>query len=77
MAKVETECSCNNGWVCEDHPDQQWGHDGCGAAGELCTNPQCDKDADSIFLTFHCRVQPGRKPPIRKAVLPNPSDSLS
>ena len=28
---------------------QQWGHDGCGAAGELCTNPQCDKDADSIF----------------------------
>src|SRR5262245_32600206 len=24
MAKVETECSCNNGWVCEDHPNQWW-----------------------------------------------------
>jgi hypothetical protein len=22
---------------------------GCGAAGELCTNPQCNKDADAIF----------------------------
>jgi hypothetical protein len=24
------------------------GHEGCGAAGELCTNPQCDKDPDSV-----------------------------
>ena len=45
---------CFYRWVCEDHPDQPWEHDGCGAAGELCTNPQCDKDADSIFLTVHC-----------------------
>ena len=36
-------------WVCEDHLDQPWGHQGCEAAGELCTNAQCDKDADSIF----------------------------
>jgi hypothetical protein len=21
-------CLCNNGWVCEDHPDQPWGHRG-------------------------------------------------
>jgi hypothetical protein len=25
-------CPCNKGWICEDHPDQPWGHDGCGAA---------------------------------------------
>jgi hypothetical protein len=48
MAKMELECACNNGWVCEDHPDQPWGHNGWGAAGELCKNPQCDKDTDSI-----------------------------
>jgi hypothetical protein len=67
----QTECPCYKGWVCEDHPGQPWSHDDCVAAGELCTNPQCDKDADSIFLTVHCRVPPGRrKPPIRKAALP-------
>jgi hypothetical protein len=31
-----------------------------------------DKDADSIFLTVHCRAQPGRrKPSVRKPVLPS------
>jgi hypothetical protein len=58
VAKFETECSCNNGWVCEEHPDQPWEHDGCGAAGELCKNPECDKDADSIFLTVHVECSP-------------------
>jgi hypothetical protein len=65
-----TTCSCFDGWVCEDHPNQPWGHEGCGAAGELYRNPDCDKDPDSIFLTVHCGVQPGRKkPPIRKTSL--------
>ena len=63
---------------CEDHPDRPWQHNDCGTAGDLCTNPQCDKDADSIFLTVQCRVQPGRrKPPIRKGVLLNSSKSLT
>ena len=52
--KKPTTCWCFYGWVCEDHPDQPWGDDGCGAAGELCTNPQCDKDPDSIFLSVQC-----------------------
>src|SRR5438445_5638927 len=26
------------------------GHKGSGAAGELCKNPKCNKDPDSIFL---------------------------
>jgi hypothetical protein len=37
----------------------------------LAQNPECDKDADSIFLKVHCKVQPGkRKPPVRKTELP-------
>jgi hypothetical protein len=34
-------CPCADGWVCEDHPDQPPQHDGCGAAGMLCHNPDC------------------------------------
>ena len=68
--KKPTKCPCFKGWVCEDHPNQSWGHKSCGGAGELCRNPQCDKDPDSIFLSVHCQVQPGRrKPPIRKISL--------
>ena len=60
--RPRTKCRCYNGWACENHPNQPWGHSGCGASGELCTNPLCDKDLDSIFLS--ARVQPGkRKPP--------------
>jgi hypothetical protein len=48
--KKPAECPCLNGWVCEDHPNQPWKHRGCGAAGELCKNPQCDKEPDSVFV---------------------------
>jgi hypothetical protein len=66
-AKKPTKCPCLKGWVCEDHPNQPWKHRGCEAAGELCKNPRCNKDPDSIFLTINCRVQPGRrKPAVRK-----------
>jgi hypothetical protein len=70
VALRPTKCACLKGWICEDHPNKPWGHRGCGAAGELCKNPNCDKDPDSIFLSVHCRVQPGRgKPPVRKTSL--------
>jgi hypothetical protein len=26
-------------WVCEQHPDQPWDHDGCKSAGDPC--PEC------------------------------------
>ena len=69
-AKKPTKCPCFKGWVCEDHPNQPWGHKGCEASGELCRNPQCHKDPDSIFLSVHCQVQPGRrKPAVRKTSL--------
>src|SRR6266481_7453407 len=68
LTRPRTKCLCYKGWVCENHPNQPWGHSGCEAAGDLCTNPQCDKDLDSIFLS--ARVQPGRrKPPVRKTSL--------
>ena len=64
--KKKTKCRCYNGWVCEDQPDQPWNHRGCGAAGESCKNPRCDKDPDSVFVLG----QPGRrKPPVRQTSL--------
>jgi hypothetical protein len=48
------------------HPKQPWEHDGCGAAGELCPNPQSDKDPDSVFVLG----QPGKRNPlVRKTSL--------
>src|SRR5262245_20349141 len=48
---------CHSGWAREDHPDQL-----CdmmrGAAGELCKNPECGKDPDSIFYPFIVRSDP-------------------
>jgi hypothetical protein len=73
----KTKCWCFYGWVCEEHPDKAWRHDQCVAAGDLCKNPQCKKIPDTIFLSVHYRVQPGkRKPPVRKTVLPNKVSSF-
>lgn len=34
------EGSPEPGWVCEEHTDKPWGHDGCGGAGVPCVcNP--------------------------------------
>jgi hypothetical protein len=44
------------------------------AAGDLCKNPQYNKDPDSVFVLG----QPGkREPPVRKSELPSRSGSLS
>lgn len=36
-------CRCENGWVCEMHPDQPFGHDSlnCGEPGTPCLNLAC------------------------------------
>jgi hypothetical protein len=52
--KKQAECACNHGWVCEDHQDKPWEHDGCGGAGDRCQNPDCDKGPDSMFVEM-CR----------------------
>jgi hypothetical protein len=37
-------------WVCEDHPDQPWEHDGCGGAGAACVcNPDAEVEWKEIF----------------------------
>jgi hypothetical protein len=64
--KKSTKCRCFYGWVCEAHPKQPWKHTGCDAAADLCKNPHCDKDPDSVFVMG----QPGkRKPPVRRTSL--------
>lgn len=33
--------STARGWLCADHPDKPWEHDGCGAEGVRCVcNPE-------------------------------------
>jgi hypothetical protein len=39
--KTHARCHCWLGWQCEDHPDKQWEHDDCGAAGDRCDNLNC------------------------------------
>jgi hypothetical protein len=56
-----TKSPCLNGRMCEDHPNQPWGHRGCGAAGELCKNPKCDKDPGSIFSQSTVRYSPAEE----------------
>jgi transposase len=42
VGKPDRTCgSCNDGWICEDHPDQPMGHEHCGGAGMPCQNPAC------------------------------------
>ena len=45
----EPKCWCFYGWICEDHPDKPWGHKECGAAADLCKNPQCVKIRTPFF----------------------------
>ena len=33
---------CDNGWICEEHPDLPWPHDDCGRPGVPCANPARD-----------------------------------
>lgn len=60
---------CDDGWVCEQHPEQPWPHpdpaeaDGeCAGPGMRCGNPDCP-----LFTEWMVRnlgyVEPGREPP--------------
>jgi hypothetical protein len=33
---------CNEGWICEEHPDKRMDHDGCAGPGMPCENAACD-----------------------------------
>ena len=32
---------CDNGWICEEHPNQPWPHDDCSGPGVPCDVPRC------------------------------------
>lgn len=41
---------CNEGWVCEKHPEEAWGHGECEAAGAPCIcNPRGRVDWDEVI----------------------------
>jgi hypothetical protein len=35
-------CWCNEGWVCEEHPERPWPHEACSGPGVPCDNPACE-----------------------------------
>ena len=43
---------CDNGWICEEHPERPWPHDDCGRPGVRCENPECDFSIVATGLVF-------------------------
>jgi hypothetical protein len=41
-------CSCNQGWICEQHPDRAWLHDSCPGPGIPCEAANCPYRADPL-----------------------------
>ena len=35
------ECHCDQGWICEEHPEKPWPHETCAGPGTRCSNPDC------------------------------------
>ena len=33
--------TCDEGWICEAHPDRRWPHDDCAGPGIPCDAPTC------------------------------------
>jgi len=60
-AMTEPDCKLCRGirWVCEEHPDQPWGHDGCRGAGMPC--PLCT--TRPAGRTSHQRRYGASRPP--------------
>lgn len=44
------------GWVCEDHEDKPWKHDGCGGAGVHCA---CNPDSLVAWKEIVAEAWPG------------------
>jgi hypothetical protein len=56
-----TDCPVCGGclWVCEDHPDEPWEHDGCGGAGAACV---CNPQREVAWGQVYAEVPPGDEP---------------
>ena len=46
---------CDNGWICEEHPDLPWPHDDCGGPDVPCENPACDFSIIATGCGWACR----------------------
>ena len=57
---------CDNGWICEEHPDLSWPHDDCGGPGVPCENLCLSKsrNEDTALRLEACNhhVSPQRTP---------------
>ena len=42
---------CDEGWICEQHPDLPWPHDDCGGPGMRCDVPTCPHRIDRRPVT--------------------------
>ena len=50
---AQSECPCDDGWVCDLHRDKPFEHDGCRSEGTEYQNPKCTKNPDSFFAVVH------------------------
>lgn len=48
-------CCLGARWVCEDHRDKPWEHDGCGGAGAPCV---CNPKGAVEFVEVFAEVEP-------------------
>jgi len=55
---------CNDGWICEAHPDQPWLHDNCAAPGVPCDVPTCAYRSMRRVKTFTGVVCPQCRQPV-------------
>ena len=60
---------CNDGWICEEHPDLPWPHDDCaGGPGMPCDVPTCPFRIDlRPVKTFTGVVSPQCRQPVVRA----------
>jgi hypothetical protein len=59
--------SASTGWVCEEHPDKPWEHDGCGDVGAKCIcNPDAQGSSPRSSLARRKRRSGRRSAPARR-----------
>ena len=39
---------CDNGWICEEHPDLPWPHDDCGEPGVPARTPRATSASSQL-----------------------------
>ena len=59
---------CDDGWICEEHPERPWPHDDCGGPGMPCDVPTCPYRVDlRPVSTWWGLVCPSCRQPVVKS----------